>query len=47
MLVKIKNVSHIQRSLSPKFSNVMCKYTVGILLAKERKMIDGYNHKML
>lgn len=47
LLVKIKNVSHVRRTSSPKFSNVMCKCTVGILLAKEREMVDGYNCKML
>lgn len=43
LLFLIENVSHAQRSLLLKFS----KYTVGILLARERKMVDGYNYKML
>lgn len=47
MLVKTKDVSHIQRNLLPRFNNVMCKYAVGMLLAKERKTVDGNNCKIL
>lgn len=33
-------MSHVQRSLSPEFSSVMCKYTVRELLAKGKWSMD-------